>query len=85
MQPPAPAFGDHDSGAGNKHKEDTAQVHQQSASKSAHLHPEMADTKAGPSSGSQRNNTAGKSFTQSLKRRFGSFRKKKTSSDDVGY
>jgi hypothetical protein len=81
MQPPASTFRDHDSAPGDKHKEGATQVHQRNGSKSAaHLSPAMGETAAAPSSGSQR-----KSFTESLRRRFGSMRKKKASSDDVGH
>ncbi|KAK3907018.1 hypothetical protein C8A05DRAFT_40202 [Staphylotrichum tortipilum] len=80
MQPPS-TFRDHDSGAGGKHKEGASQVHQRSDSKIAQLDPVMSETAAGLSSGSQRDNTPSKSFTQSLKKRFGNMRRKKASVD----
>ncbi len=67
----------------SKHKEGVTQVRQRSVSNGAQLQPGMGDDAAG-SSGLQRSNTTGKSLTQSLKRRFGSLRKKRVA-DEAGY
>jgi hypothetical protein len=71
-------------GRGDKGKEGmTHVVRQRSVSNGAQLLPGTDDAVAG-SSGLQRSNTTGKSLTQSLKRRFGSLRKKRAT-DEAGY
>lgn len=66
-------------------KEDGAHVRQRSVSSAADPFLDDADDYGMPgSSGVQRSNTAGKSLSQSLKRRFGSLRKKR-GSEEAGY
>lgn len=61
-------------------------VRQRSVSNGAQLLPPGMDDGAGAAgpSGLQRSNTTGKSLTQSLKRRFGSLRRKRAI-DEAGY
>ena len=75
----------HDQGYSDssKNQEGVTQVRQRSVSNGAQLQPGMGDDAAG-SPGLQRSSTTGKSLTQSLKRRFGSLRKKRVA-DEAGY
>ncbi|KAK4129412.1 hypothetical protein N657DRAFT_640030 [Parathielavia appendiculata] len=82
MQPTF-SFRDHHSSGDGKHKEGGTHVRQRSVSNGAQLLPDVDEASAGPS-GLQRSNTTGKSLAQSLKRRFGSLRKKRPS-EEVGY
>jgi hypothetical protein len=82
---PSSSSRDHDyGGGGSKHKEGGTQVRQRSVSNGAQLLPGVDGEASAGSSGLQRSNTTGKSLAQSLKRRFGSLRKKRPS-EEAGY
>jgi hypothetical protein len=70
--------------SGSKQKEGGAYVRQRSVSNADPFQDSVDEEGMAGSSGMQRSNTTGKSFSQSLKRRFGSLRKKK-GSEEAGY
>ena len=85
MQPTATSSGGTISSTSGKHKEGHGtHVRQRSVSNGDQLQQGYADEVGAGSSGLQRSNTTGKSLTQSLKRRFGSLRRRK-GPEEAGY
>ncbi|GAB1310251.1 Pal1 cell morphology protein [Madurella fahalii] len=80
MQPPSRPRA---TSTGGKFREGSAHVRQRSASNGAQ-HQAMVNEGVAGSSGLQRGNTTGRSIAQSLKRRFGSLRRRR-GADEAGY